>query len=160
MNGSTSPLPISQDFIELCYRFSQLVNPCMHLQRSLQQSLPSLRFWCLGIPWWRCSFVGFPDFSGWQFSSYSMFLGALILGWWSWGLPGSCVLPAERARPCLLRSDYDTVKVYNRKITIDTWHPWHPSALMHWENHQTREFNSIDKGLSRNGWSCKLVNTL
>lgn len=50
-----------QDFIELCYRFSQLVNPCMHLQRSLQQSLPSLRFW----------------------------------------------------------SDYDTVKVYNRKITID-----------------------------------------
>ncbi|CAK9032815.1 F-box only protein 10 [Durusdinium trenchii] len=50
-----------QDFIELCYRFSQLVNPCMHLQRSLQQSLPSLRFW----------------------------------------------------------SDYDTVKVYNRKISID-----------------------------------------
>lgn len=50
-----------QDFIELCYRFSQLVNPCMHLQRSLQQTLPSLRFW----------------------------------------------------------SDYDTMKVYNRKITID-----------------------------------------
>ncbi|CAJ1361492.1 unnamed protein product [Effrenium voratum] len=50
-----------QDFIELCYRFSQLINPCMHLQRSLQQSLPSLRFW----------------------------------------------------------SDYDRVKVYNRKITID-----------------------------------------
>jgi len=33
------------DFIELCYRFSQLINPCMHLQRSLQQSLPNLRFW-------------------------------------------------------------------------------------------------------------------
>lgn len=26
-------------------RFSQLINPCMHLQRSLQQSLASLRFW-------------------------------------------------------------------------------------------------------------------
>jgi len=50
-----------QDFIELSYRFSQLVNPCMHLQRSLQQTLPSLRFW----------------------------------------------------------SDYDTVRVYNRRITID-----------------------------------------
>mmetsp|Transcript_53940 Transcript_53940/g.101133 ORF Transcript_53940/g.101133 Transcript_53940/m.101133 type:complete len:474 (-) Transcript_53940:183-1604(-) len=50
-----------QDFIELCYRFSQLINPCMHLQRSLQQSLPSLRFWL----------------------------------------------------------DYDWVKVYNRRITID-----------------------------------------
>lgn len=34
-----------QDFIELCYRFSQLINPCMHLQRSLQQSLATLRFW-------------------------------------------------------------------------------------------------------------------
>lgn len=34
-----------QDYIELCYRFSQLINPCMHLQRSLQQSLASLRFW-------------------------------------------------------------------------------------------------------------------
>jgi len=33
------------DFIELCYRFSQLINPCMHLQRSLQQSLPSMKFW-------------------------------------------------------------------------------------------------------------------
>ena len=41
---------VVQDFIELCYRFSQLVNPCMHLQRSLQQALPSLRFWCLGPP--------------------------------------------------------------------------------------------------------------
>lgn len=38
---------VREDFIELCYRFSQLVNPCMHLQRSLQQSLPSLRFWPL-----------------------------------------------------------------------------------------------------------------
>eukprot|EP00438_Fugacium_kawagutii_P030425 Skav216210 [mRNA] locus=scaffold238:169109:196968:- [translate_table: standard] len=34
-----------QDYIELCYRFSQLINPCMHLQRSLQQSLAGLRFW-------------------------------------------------------------------------------------------------------------------
>eukprot|EP00930_Biecheleria_cincta_P046696 TRINITY_DN32242_c0_g1_i1.p1 TRINITY_DN32242_c0_g1~~TRINITY_DN32242_c0_g1_i1.p1 ORF type:complete len:477 (-),score=82.95 TRINITY_DN32242_c0_g1_i1:42-1472(-) len=34
-----------QDFIELCYRFSQLVNPCMHLQRSLRMALPSMRFW-------------------------------------------------------------------------------------------------------------------
>jgi len=50
-----------QDFIELCYRFSQLVNPCMHLQTSLQQRLPSLRFW----------------------------------------------------------SDYDRMRVYNRRITID-----------------------------------------
>ncbi|CAE7736196.1 FBXO10 [Symbiodinium sp. CCMP2592] len=50
-----------QDFIELCYRYSQLINPCMHLQRSLQQSLPSLRFW----------------------------------------------------------SNYDKIKVYNRRITID-----------------------------------------
>lgn len=33
------------DFIELLYRFSQLINPMMHLQRSLQQSLPSLKFW-------------------------------------------------------------------------------------------------------------------
>lgn len=33
------------DFIELLFRFSQLINPCMHLQRSLQQSLPDLRFW-------------------------------------------------------------------------------------------------------------------
>ena len=48
--GVDPPSTISQDFIELCYRFSQLVNPCMHLQRSLQQSLPSLRFWCLEVP--------------------------------------------------------------------------------------------------------------
>jgi len=34
-----------QDFIELCYRFSQLVNPCMHLQRNLRMALPSMRFW-------------------------------------------------------------------------------------------------------------------
>lgn len=33
------------DFIELLYRFSQLINPCMHLQRSLQQSMPSMKFW-------------------------------------------------------------------------------------------------------------------
>jgi len=50
-----------QDFIELSYRFSQLINPCMHLQRSIQQSMPSLRFW----------------------------------------------------------SDYDNIRTYNRKITID-----------------------------------------
>mmetsp|Transcript_114447 Transcript_114447/g.356424 ORF Transcript_114447/g.356424 Transcript_114447/m.356424 type:complete len:227 (-) Transcript_114447:30-710(-) len=30
------------DFIELLYRFSQLINPCMHLQRSLHQSLHAL----------------------------------------------------------------------------------------------------------------------
>eukprot|EP00927_Polykrikos_kofoidii_P001947 TRINITY_DN10754_c0_g3_i1.p1 TRINITY_DN10754_c0_g3~~TRINITY_DN10754_c0_g3_i1.p1 ORF type:complete len:444 (-),score=68.13 TRINITY_DN10754_c0_g3_i1:52-1383(-) len=44
-----SSLPMAKynmvDFIELTYRFSQLINPCIHLQRSLQQSLPSLRFW-------------------------------------------------------------------------------------------------------------------
>merc|ERR1740138_2017983 len=33
------------DFIDLMFRFSQLINPCMHLQRSLQQALPDLRFW-------------------------------------------------------------------------------------------------------------------
>ena len=104
MNGSTSPLPISQDFIELCYRFSQLVNPCMHLQRSLQQSLPSLRFWCLGIP-------------GDDFGTF---------GWWDSSVTSGVFrgLPAERTRPerARARSDYDTVKVYNRKITIDAWH--------------------------------------
>eukprot|EP00933_Yihiella_yeosuensis_P055679 TRINITY_DN54544_c0_g1_i1.p1 TRINITY_DN54544_c0_g1~~TRINITY_DN54544_c0_g1_i1.p1 ORF type:complete len:459 (+),score=87.20 TRINITY_DN54544_c0_g1_i1:84-1460(+) len=44
-----SKLPLAkyrmQDFIELCYRFSQLINPCLHLQRSMQQSMPSLRYW-------------------------------------------------------------------------------------------------------------------
>lgn len=33
------------DFIDLMYRFSQLINPAMHLQRALQQALPNLRFW-------------------------------------------------------------------------------------------------------------------
>lgn len=33
------------DFIELLYRFSQLINPCVHLQRSLQECMPSMRFW-------------------------------------------------------------------------------------------------------------------
>lgn len=61
-----------QDFIELCYRFSQLVNPCMHLQTSLQQRLPSLRFW----------------------------------------------------------SDYDRVRVYNRKINIDFFRYRKVSSLL------------------------------
>jgi len=34
-----------QDFIELCYRFTQLVNPCLHLQQCLRMALPSMRFW-------------------------------------------------------------------------------------------------------------------
>jgi len=33
------------DYIELVYRFSQCINPCMHLQRSLRQALPSMSFW-------------------------------------------------------------------------------------------------------------------
>lgn len=33
------------DFIELSYRFSQLINPCLHLQRELQRSLPGMDFW-------------------------------------------------------------------------------------------------------------------
>ncbi|CAD7934805.1 unnamed protein product [Amoebophrya sp. A120] len=33
------------DFVELCHRYSQLINPLIHLQRSLQSSLPSLAFW-------------------------------------------------------------------------------------------------------------------
>lgn len=37
------------------------------------------------------------------------------------GLPGTaCGTYQTGARA---RSDYDTVKVYNRKITIDAWHP-------------------------------------
>ena len=49
-NGTRGFCKRHQDFIELSYRFSQLVNPCMHLQRSLQQTLPSLRFWYL-VEW-------------------------------------------------------------------------------------------------------------
>jgi len=33
------------DFIELVTRYGALINPMMHLQRSVQQSVPSLRFW-------------------------------------------------------------------------------------------------------------------
>jgi hypothetical protein len=33
------------DFIELVTRYGALINPLMHLQRSVQQSVPSLRFW-------------------------------------------------------------------------------------------------------------------
>jgi hypothetical protein len=33
------------EFIQLTYRFSQLINPILHLQRCLRQSLPSMRFW-------------------------------------------------------------------------------------------------------------------
>jgi hypothetical protein len=44
-----SKLPLAKysmsDFIELMFRFSQLVNPCMHLQSELQHALPSMRFW-------------------------------------------------------------------------------------------------------------------
>lgn len=44
-----SRLPLAKykmpDFIQLMFRFSELINPCMHLQRSLQQALPSLAFW-------------------------------------------------------------------------------------------------------------------
>lgn len=42
-------LPITKysmvDFIELVSRYQVLLNPVLHLQRSIQQSLPSLRFW-------------------------------------------------------------------------------------------------------------------
>ncbi|CAD7930561.1 unnamed protein product [Amoebophrya sp. A25] len=33
------------DFVELCHRYSQLINPLIHLQRSLQNALPSISFW-------------------------------------------------------------------------------------------------------------------
>lgn len=33
------------EFIELVYRFSELINPCLYLQRSLQRALPSSLFW-------------------------------------------------------------------------------------------------------------------
>ena len=33
------------DFVELCYRYQVLINPLIHLQRCMQQSIPNLRFW-------------------------------------------------------------------------------------------------------------------
>jgi hypothetical protein len=33
------------DFIELCTLYGPLINPVLHLQRSMQQSVPGLRFW-------------------------------------------------------------------------------------------------------------------
>ena len=33
------------DFVELCHRYSQLINPLLHLQRSLQSHLPGSAFW-------------------------------------------------------------------------------------------------------------------
>jgi len=33
------------DFIDLVTRYGPLINPLLHLQRSIQQSVPSLRFW-------------------------------------------------------------------------------------------------------------------
>lgn len=46
---SFSRLPLNRyylaDFVELVHRFGQLVNPLVHLQRSMQQSLPSIGFW-------------------------------------------------------------------------------------------------------------------
>lgn len=48
-NIKFSRLPLAKyrviDFVELVYRFPPLINPCLHLQRSLQQSLPSLKYW-------------------------------------------------------------------------------------------------------------------
>mmetsp|Transcript_108117 Transcript_108117/g.187648 ORF Transcript_108117/g.187648 Transcript_108117/m.187648 type:complete len:558 (-) Transcript_108117:112-1785(-) len=33
------------EFVELTHRYGVLINPLLHLQRSIQQALPSLRFW-------------------------------------------------------------------------------------------------------------------
>lgn len=48
-NIKFSRLPLAKytmtDFVELAYRFPPLLNPFMHLQRSIQQQLPSLRYW-------------------------------------------------------------------------------------------------------------------
>lgn len=33
------------DFVELTHRFSELINPAIHLQRALQQKLPTMSFW-------------------------------------------------------------------------------------------------------------------
>lgn len=44
-----SRLPLSKytmyEFVELVHRYGVLINPLLHLQRSIQQALPSLRFW-------------------------------------------------------------------------------------------------------------------
>jgi hypothetical protein len=44
-----SKLPLAKynmsDFIQLMFRFSQLINPCLHLQRQLQRALPHAKFW-------------------------------------------------------------------------------------------------------------------
>jgi len=44
-----SKLPLAKysmsDFIQLMFRFSQLINPCLHLQRQLQRAFPSAKFW-------------------------------------------------------------------------------------------------------------------
>lgn len=60
------------DFIELTHRHSNLLNPCIHLQRSMQQALPSLRYW----------------------------------------------------------SDYDRVKIQNRRITLDFFRPSKSSSML------------------------------
>eukprot|EP00929_Paragymnodinium_shiwhaense_P042095 TRINITY_DN21848_c0_g1_i1.p1 TRINITY_DN21848_c0_g1~~TRINITY_DN21848_c0_g1_i1.p1 ORF type:complete len:462 (+),score=110.39 TRINITY_DN21848_c0_g1_i1:160-1545(+) len=48
-NIGFSSLPMAKysmvEFIQLIYRYSQLINPFLHLQRSLQQTLPNLAFW-------------------------------------------------------------------------------------------------------------------
>eukprot|EP00397_Hematodinium_sp_SG-2012_P026673 GEMP01027966.1.p1 GENE.GEMP01027966.1~~GEMP01027966.1.p1 ORF type:complete len:473 (+),score=81.14 GEMP01027966.1:37-1455(+) len=42
-------MPLSRyyisDFVESCHRFSQLLNPAIHLQRAFQAALPSMDFW-------------------------------------------------------------------------------------------------------------------
>ena len=53
-------------------------------------------------------------------------------------------LPAECQ--CLLRSDYDTMKVYNRKITIDTLASLSLCGCIHISS---RQFKSMNKGSSR-----------
>lgn len=44
-----SKLPLAKykmsDFIQLMFRFGQLINPCLHLQRQLQRALPHAKFW-------------------------------------------------------------------------------------------------------------------
>jgi hypothetical protein len=33
------------DYVNLTYRYTQLLNPCLHLQRCLKQSMPNMEFW-------------------------------------------------------------------------------------------------------------------
>jgi hypothetical protein len=33
------------DYVELTYKCTQLINPCLHLQRSLKQVIPNMEFW-------------------------------------------------------------------------------------------------------------------